>query len=706
MPHEKSRRTRTLTLCYFLVSLGLMCLASCQSNSENQRINDPKRADSLIQRADDLINAGEIDRSLRYLDSSYAKFNNAGRIDNWKRYRHLCYFYINYKFSAQKANLYVDSMFRVLKGLEDDHKNEYAHSMFSRGDVLRAQNHYNEAFYKYYEGRQYALQNLDTCDLGSFTNRLGLIRYAQQDFLKAVSYFKQAQAELSHCQDSSSTFETSFMLPQSIYNNIAFSYEQAGKADSALIYYRIGLEYIEREQPKYPDRKAYIESAVGVFCGNLGGQYALIGKTAEAEKYLKRSIALNDREGYAREDATTAKTKLAVLYIKQSKLDAARQWIESIEGDLAREQGSNHQQQVRYRNVVKLKAEYYQKAGNLQKALAYMTESAALRDSAWNAEKKMRSIDMDATFREAEQAHQLELAEKNSQIKTSYLAAAIVFSIITIAFLLVMWFNLRRTRNHLKELRILNKKVTQQNGQLSNTLRLLRQSQEENTRLTRVVAHDLRSPIGAIFMGCSLIMHKDCPNAEDIELIEMMKKSASDCLALVDDILQPKNENGKLQKQAENLHEILRFCTDQLRSKAAQKQQTLTFEGIDIRAQVNAEKLWRVMTNLIGNAIKFSPENSEIRVNLTKSGEQALITVADNGIGIPEELRDKIFSAPAEASRRGTAGEETFGLGLAISRQIVLAHNGKIWFDTIPGKGTTFYIELPTGIDDFTADSI
>jgi signal transduction histidine kinase len=93
--------------------------------------------------------------------------------------------------------------------------------------------------------------------------------------------------------------------------------------------------------------------------------------------------------------------------------------------------------------------------------------------------------------------------------------------------------------------------------------------------------------------------------------------------------------------------------------------------------------------------MKFSPEGSVINVALLDRQDTVLISVADHGIGIPENLRNQVFSMFTDAKRPGTSGEQSFGLGLAISRQIVEAHEGKIWFESNAGAGTTFYVELP-----------
>jgi signal transduction histidine kinase len=114
----------------------------------------------------------------------------------------------------------------------------------------------------------------------------------------------------------------------------------------------------------------------------------------------------------------------------------------------------------------------------------------------------------------------------------------------------------------------------------------------------------------------------------------------------------------------------------------------------------NGEKILRVINNLIVNAIKFSPENKSIDVSLRSNSHSALISIKDEGVGIPAEIKDMIFDAFTLAKRTGTSGEQPFGLGLSISRQIVEAHGGRIWFTSEMGQGTTFFVELPLAAKD------
>jgi signal transduction histidine kinase len=105
--------------------------------------------------------------------------------------------------------------------------------------------------------------------------------------------------------------------------------------------------------------------------------------------------------------------------------------------------------------------------------------------------------------------------------------------------------------------------------------------------------------------------------------------------------------------------------------------------------------IWRVVSNLISNAIKFSPVGETIHLKCINESSHIQIAVADHGIGIPDEMKDKVFNMFTDAKRAGTIGEKSFGLGLSICKQIIEKHHGKIWFESKPGNGTTFYIRLP-----------
>jgi signal transduction histidine kinase len=174
----------------------------------------------------------------------------------------------------------------------------------------------------------------------------------------------------------------------------------------------------------------------------------------------------------------------------------------------------------------------------------------------------------------------------------------------------------------------------------------------------------------------------------------MIQQSSNNSLKLIQDLVQIHVPVSETVKEPVELRDLLGYCIEMLHLKVSEKKQQISLEAVPANVLGDSEKLWRVFSNLISNAIKFSPEKSKINVTLEMKGEEAIIAIRDHGIGIPENLQDKIFSMSPDAKRKGTAGEPSFGLGLAICKQIVEANNGKIWFESEVNKGTSFFVSF------------
>ncbi|SDS43848.1 Signal transduction histidine kinase [Mucilaginibacter mallensis] len=277
-----------------------------------------------------------------------------------------------------------------------------------------------------------------------------------------------------------------------------------------------------------------------------------------------------------------------------------------------------------------------------------------------------------------------------SKYQTVLLILAAVVCLLAITIIVVIKRTLARTR-------LLNRQVQEQYVQMKGTLDALEQSQADNSRMMKIVAHDLRNPIGAITSLAALMLDNDSYPEEDRMMLEMIRTSGNNSLELVSDLLQVHTRTEELKMEMVDLDQMLHYCVDLLENKASSKGQQLKLDSLPVTIAASREKLWRVVSNLIANAIKFSPTGATIHISLESVPEKVIIAVKDNGIGIPEEMGNKIFDMFTDSKRPGTAGEQPFGLGLAISKQIVEAHGGKIWYESHPGNGTTFYVELPKG---------
>lgn len=285
---------------------------------------------------------------------------------------------------------------------------------------------------------------------------------------------------------------------------------------------------------------------------------------------------------------------------------------------------------------------------------------------------------------------QLESAQAQSKYQLRFLFLAIFVCVLTIAILVILYRNFKQLRKTSDALHL-------QFEQSESTMEALEVMNKNYSRLIKIVAHDLRNPISAInTISCMLRPDEKLP-AEMKELVDLIQVSSKNSLDLINDLLETDfDQQQNLKMQDINPDELLGQCVSLLSFRAKDKNQQLTLNShVHVKIKGDHEKLWRVMNNLIVNAIKFSPEGTEIHVDAELLDNKVLITVKDTGLGIPADIQNKIFDPFTIAKRQGTQGEQPFGLGLYISRQIIESHKGSIWLESEPGKGTTFYVELP-----------
>lgn len=261
------------------------------------------------------------------------------------------------------------------------------------------------------------------------------------------------------------------------------------------------------------------------------------------------------------------------------------------------------------------------------------------------------------------------------------LAAVIIF---------MLWRNGRQNKR-------IHATLEDQYKKLAVTSNALENSNKNYARLIRVVAHDLRNPIGAINAISGMKMNSS-PPAKDKEWMHLVEKASKRCLQQITELLETDFEirEETLHKEKVDIVALIQQATLLLAYRATEKKQRLiTPEAAGPVIQADREKLARVLDNLVVNAIKFSPENTTIKIMAEERQADITISVHDNGVGIPPEIAGKLFE-PFENSikRKGTAGEQSFGLGLYICRQIIEAHGGRIWFESQPGQGSTFFITL------------
>ncbi|KQC00125.1 tetratricopeptide repeat-containing sensor histidine kinase [Pedobacter sp. Hv1] len=587
-----------------------------------------------------------------------------------------------------KANLVVDSMLLVLKGKEKQYRTEYVAAIFARGDQLTAKKSYDQAFKYYYDARQFALKNLDQCNYYEYTYRFGMARYLQERYLEAIPYIKQAIAESETCKSPEDLARVN-LSRQAYLNTLALCYEKAGKFEEAINYYQKTVSFIDSIALKRPQNAVFWQTALGVIYGNMGGAYAKLNNYKVAERYLKLSIAINDRLGFDPTDAQTAKLKLADLYIRISNFKAAAVLLAQLQQILEQKKPEMQMPTNSKLRLYELQWQYADKLKMKSQAYVFLQQYYKLHDSLEKINKNLKITDMSMAFKAHDQQYKLALLTQENKTKKIYIIVFIAFSAMAICVLFLVWQNRQRLKS-------LNTIILDQNADLHEALTALEQSQEENTRIMKVIVHDLRSPMAAAISITSILLKNEKLEPGDSELLKLLETSSINSLEMTNDLLNMNTKLENLLKEPIEMHTLINHCVNLLKFKVAEKQQKINIDLEEIVLAANREKLWRVMSNLIVNAIKFSPAGAQIDIKLFKVNEEfAQVMVKDYGIGVPEALREKIFDIFTDAKRRGTSGEQPFGLGLAITKQIVEAHGGSIWLESEVGKGSTFFVELP-----------
>jgi two-component system sensor histidine kinase VicK len=238
----------------------------------------------------------------------------------------------------------------------------------------------------------------------------------------------------------------------------------------------------------------------------------------------------------------------------------------------------------------------------------------------------------------------------------------------------------------------------------------LRKQHEDNERkfatrknaLLEVLSHDLSAPLVNIQGFASLLnVHlKYKENDQLQDAIQMLEEVARRNVQLIRTFVdQEALETAKVALLKERLDVVLRTMdlVDQLKiSEAAlRKEFRLESSQPSIFLWVDEAKFTQVIGNLLSNAIKFTPDGGQITVRIEEQPKRVLMSVSDNGIGIPARLQDKVFLPFTRAKRPGLRGEEPTGLGLSVVKSIVELHDGRIWLESEEHQGTTFYVEFP-----------
>lgn len=213
------------------------------------------------------------------------------------------------------------------------------------------------------------------------------------------------------------------------------------------------------------------------------------------------------------------------------------------------------------------------------------------------------------------------------------------------------------------------------------------------------IAHEIRTPLTSITMGVGILNENSAlkDNQGALELIAVIQEETLRLTTLVDELLElSRFESGRTELKIQQLEVATLLerivASFQIQAKKAQVQLEISVAGDIPAVKWDADKVQSVISNLLANALRYTPVGGRISVKAAPATNTVLLSVTDTGPGIPIQLQNKIFDKFYQMEAR-PAGK--VGLGLAICKAIVKRHSGKIWVDSSDGQGATFFVELP-----------
>lgn len=544
----------------------------------------------------------------------------------------------------------------------------------------------------------------DTSGLATSHYELGSLFYYQDNFQQALEQYRIAEKLFNQVEGSRGVYSCAAA--------IGTTYESLGDLEKSLEYNKRSL--LLAENMNYRTGIAYSLT-------NIGTNYMHRGDFERARNFLRRSITLkkeaNDRWGQIGTFRHMADLELRASDPEQSLiyLDSAFILAEGI--------GSK----TRMISLLELYADIHRDLGNFEKALDYTYTYVQLRDSVLNEttlrEMGQRQKRFEIQKREKEillLKRENDLLESKKQIDKLYNAiffATAVFLLI----MLIMVINRFRTQKHTNELlEDKNKEINQKNEELQQVNELVTatnallgekniQIEQQNKRLedsnedlrnfASVASHDLKEPLRMI-NAYTKILNKRYQHLFDENANEFMGYIV-DAVSRMEGLL-----NGLLDYSRVSIGKDAQKAIIQTRDIIDLVKGNLKFSILKNEAEIkvdydvlppiraNQTQMVQLFQNLMSNAIKFRGERKPvITVNCCRRNQEYLFTIQDNGIGISDENREKIF----EMFRRLHTKEEYegTGIGLATCKKIVERHGGRIWVESEAGQGSTFFFTLP-----------
>lgn len=688
-----------LTRCIaFFLLVNAILFSACNNNKSTNGASTINPQDSLL--------FADIDESITYkeLDSAFIKITKLENLERYNSDNLFKFKIIQLKVRAlTRSKNYHEALLlcnEFINLTKEDKPENYPSKVFAnylKGDIYFELGNYQTAYKYYFKGRELSKGELGSCLTGQYDYRVSILLFLQEKYIESIKESRHAQHNYRQCGVD---FNQKFRI-QEISSNIGLCFYKLNTFDSALYYYQKALAEVNAIEANDTSQENYLEMARGVIYGNMGKTYIQLKNYPEAELHLKKNVKINAKINLDYNDAITSIIALGEYYLSQKNFAEFIYYINIAD------QYINLPKAHKQRHLVyKLKSNYNAQIKNYKDAYYYNLQYSKLKDSVDIIKQNAINSDIRLSIETLENENEINKLIKEKEVRESYIFIIISIVIALIILILTIAYFLRYSNYKNQELNQSNKEVNVQkellkkaNDEILYNLDVLKKRDVEKNKILSIVAHDLRNPNNAILSIVNTLKNETNISETQKELLDLIDVSVKSNNDLIQEILyfaKPGQYDGNNEWEVVSCKELLTQCISLNYYKAAHKNIELQLGNVDYTLNINIqlEKLRRAISNVIVNAIKFSHHHTKIQVYTTSTLEQVNIHIKDQGIGIPDRIKNSIFLSDPIIRRLGTDGEASFGLGLSIVKQTIEEHKGRISFQSNT-TGTEFIITLP-----------
>jgi len=428
---------------------------------------------------------------------------------------------------------------------------------------------------------------------------------------------------------------------------------------------------------------------------SIGELYHLMKNDARALANHVAALKIRRRLGDKRELAESY-NNIGIIYYFRENYERA---IANLE--LALASGLESEAKREISRSYEYLSNAHQKQGDYKRALEYKELHHAILDFIQTEKNERELLEIQNRYEMAQKESQIVKLEYDSQVRErelrtqksirNFLYALVALILIIVVLILYSYIQKQKSNRHLQ---VAHNRVQHKNAQLQRL-------NATKDKFFSIISHDLRGPLNSLTSFSELLInHMDQLTRSEIQsLARDLDLSVKNLYGLLENLLEwSRSQTGTIQFMPEpfDLSALLEENRSLLSQQAQNKRITLLSEapeGVIVRAHKHSVST--VIRNLISNAIKFTPQGGAIKLNIQCQSGEAIVSVADTGVGMDQEAIEKIFRIDAKHTTTGTANEKGTGLGLILCKEFVEKNRGKIWVTSEPCKGSVFYFSLP-----------